>query len=613
MQRLQRVLAARSDVRAGLWVKNALPLLVGAGCIWLASRQIANDDLVTIPARLAAIRPVEWGLAMMLTIISLMAAGRYDVIAMRHLRRPVHDDDAHRSGMVAIALAQATGFAPVVATFARWRQLPGLGFGTALAVGAFSAFSFIFGLLLFVGLLSFFPATGINPLVGTGAAIFAWAVFVASALRPPGLGRFNVALPSLTSLVAILGWTLVDLLAAAGVFWVFLPADAAISFALVLPVFAMAIGASILTSVPGGFGPFELVCLALLPQVPAGDLLAAVLAYRVTYIALPALVAVGCLAQPRRPVLVPPVRDAPWARDLLPAECQLAPVSGGGFEALGAGAAALQETPQSVVAMFDMLGSAPPLDAFCARARSVGKLPLIYRCNGALALSVRAQGWRVLRVGDEALLDLRSYTLDAPGRRRLRRKLSRFARAGGRIDMPPRIDFDILREVQRAWCTRNGNERGFTLGRFSADHLAGQAVVLAYRDDRVVGYASFHVTPDEICLDLLRPLPDAPDGCAFALVQHAIECAASAGITRCSLAAVPRAIPFLPIANKGLFQFKDAFQPHWSPRYAAAPSWLTLGISLADVLRENAWPRPIDPQDMNEAHQYIENYEFDPK
>ena len=62
--------------------------------------------------------------------------------------------------------------------------------------------------------------------------------------------------------------------------------------------------------------------------------------------------------------------------------------------------------------------------------------------------------------------------------------------------------------------------------------------------------------------------------------------------------------------NAGLRQFKSNFAPFWRPRYAAAPTFLALGLSLADITRAVHNPVPIASMHTNVPHVLNENNEL---
>jgi phosphatidylglycerol lysyltransferase len=82
----------------------------------------------------------------------------------------------------------------------------------------------------------------------------------------------------------------------------------------------------------------------------------------------------------------------------------------------------------------------------------------------------------------------------------------------------------------------------------------------------------------------------------YALLAAAIDAARAAGVSRLSLAAVPRASRRRRAGHPpdgGLARFKTAFAPRWEPLYLCAPSWWALGITAADIARAVLRPAPL--------------------
>ena len=231
----------------------------------------------------------------------------------------------------------------------------------------------------------------------------------------------------------------------------------------------------------------------------------------------------------------------------------------------------------------------------------------------------RKAGWALLHIADEAVIDTGYYDTNRPAFRRLRRKLRNVAKAGVELRHPTHLPLAEMARVDAAWQASHGRARGGTMGQFEAGYVSAQHCVLAYAQGRLVGFVSFHMGPQDWCLDLVRHVDDLPDGTMFALVDAAICQARAAGITQVNLAAIP-ACPnpasgfwrwfglqmVLHGGGSGLRQFKSAFAPTWHPRYAAAPNWPALTLALADITRAVHHP---DPPRSQTAHDGDENYE----
>ncbi len=122
-----------------------------------------------------------------------------------------------------------------------------------------------------------------------------WLVFVARRREPICIRGQTLALPSLRSTFVqiALGLTQVSLMTA--ILYLFMPAELGMSWPEFVPVYCIAFIAGQVSNVPAGIGVLEAALLLMLPQIPPGKLLAAVLAYRAVYEVLPLLAAVVLL------------------------------------------------------------------------------------------------------------------------------------------------------------------------------------------------------------------------------------------------------------------------------------------------------------------------------
>ena len=160
-----------------------------------------------------------------------------------------------------------------------------------------------------------------------------------------------------------------------------------------------------------------------------------------------------------------------------------------------------------------------------------------------------------------------------------------------------------LQDVSSAWLADGGHrERTFTLGAFDPQYLRETTVLVARsKGGRIEAFVN--VVPSFSSsignFDLMRRRPDAPNGVMDLMLVHLIErfrCQGAVGMT----------LGFAPLANidgdgvvartlraiyerestafnfKGLYQFKDKWQPNWEPRYLVYRSDLELPkIALA--------------------------------
>jgi phosphatidylglycerol lysyltransferase len=238
----------------------------------------------------------------------------------------------------------------------------------------------------------------------------------------------------------------------------------------------------------------------------------------------------------------------------------------------------------------------PPVAALRAverLARAEARWPWLYKIDARLAVLARRQGYAVIPVAREAVLDPAGFAVAGPERARLRRKLTHASKAGVVVSaagMPSLIE---MQDVVTDWVQVHGPERGFSMGRWEASYVAEQQVICARSPAGVLlAFITLHAGEREWALDLVRVRPGAPDGTTYAMVCCALEAARAKGVARLSLAAVPEFGQRGPLAQllrraargrMGLDQFKSAFAPKWEVRYVAAPGWLALVVGGLEV------------------------------
>ena len=574
----------------------------------LAPGLIQRLQTVDIPAIWAAVARVplaDWALALVATLASYLAVAGYDRTMHRHLATGIDPGRAGRAGVSALAIGQMVGLGVLSGALVRWRMLPDLGATGALRLSGAVSASFLWAwAVLTLAALWVFPAP-----VDVPAA----PVLMAALLGPAVLGpilRVSWA-PNLLTMLNILGLSAMDCLAACIALWAVLPG--AVGFGDLVPVFLLALGAGLLSGAPGGIGAFELVLLAGLPGLDLPRVLAATLAWRLVYLALPAGVGavLALRSGPRKPVSA--ARPMPRTP---PPEAALIGQGGLAWHPQGFVAG---RTPHALVAL---TGGVDPA-AMRRAARAEGRVPVLYKLSARQAVAARRQGFRLLPVAVEAWLDPARFCDGGAGRAGLRRKLRRAESAGVKAALDLSPDRQACARVNAAWVRARGRERGFSMGRFAVGRLGDDPTIVARQHGCVVGFATFLAgweggQPVWV-LDLLRPDPAAPDGTAQAMIRAALAAARAAGVARLSLAAVPiSAVPgeagliarlerrLCPRAGDGLWQFKAGFAPDWQRRYIAAPGWLSLAVGGAEIARAVLRPTP----DMRETPRCDAEYEF---
>ncbi|MEL6959668.1 MAG: phosphatidylglycerol lysyltransferase domain-containing protein [Pseudomonadota bacterium] len=580
----------------GGWGAKALPLaalLVFGG---LLARHMIGLDWGAVWSALKSLTMGQVALALVFTAISFRAIGTYDVLVHKVLRTGQSARAARGAGVRAIAISQVLGFGAITSAVLRWYCLPGLGVADAIKLSAVVSLSFMAALAAVTAFVV--PISGLVP--AAAPWIFGGLAAGAGLIM---LGRIAhrmrwIAQPlSYKTLFALLVAAAVDTAFAAAALWILWPD--AVSFGVVFAAYLLALGAGLVSNAPGGVGAFDLSLLALLPVTSDAEAMAALLAFRLIYYAVPAALALISLAPPLRPRIVPGAGSP-----------------GDHSEATLAHQAAewrlVDDQPALTLPLFGRHILLRDLPGPTRAPRWTPSHPdMIYKCSARQAAHARKAGWRVLRLSREAILDPQTWTQEGASKRKLRRDIAKFYRQSG-LRIAEVGNPELLTTVAHAWEARYDGERGLSVGRFSPDYLRHQRVFAAFDGSAPVAFISFHAGR-RWTLDLMRHFNDIPDGTMKALVVHAINVARENGVSHLSLDAVPDfpedlpAHDYLNREGDGLRRFKSAFDPSWQSLYITAPNVLALAV-LGPLL---AWRIHHPPAlAANAAHLNDEDFSF---
>ncbi|WP_231592444.1 phosphatidylglycerol lysyltransferase domain-containing protein [Pelagovum pacificum] len=554
-------------------------------------RQLQGVDLADLLAALQQTGIGQLCGALLATAVSLVALGAYDVEIHATLGSDVGRGRARRAGWRAVAIGQVTGFGTLVGAMVRWRLLPDTSPARTLHVSTLVSLSFMVALLPLALIACLLWLPGIAPPLALLTAALSILAAVPAGLRKlrdhPRARKFLGRLDG-PRFARLQLWTALDVGAAALALWFVITADG-IPLGPVFAAYLVALGAGLLTNMPGGLGAFELALLALLPDIPQADLLAGILLFRALYHALPAMFAMRAVMRGGRPA----VRSAGALRteQLISA----APCAEWGLARQGAllyelhpGSAICTQTAPGILAVIGRSLGKMPLRALADLALQDGRRPVLYKCDARTAADARRAGWTVMRLAKEGRLDPSRHSTVGSACRQLRRKLRQADAAGVVCRTPVTLPLAEMADVAAEWAAQHGGERGFSMGRFEPGYVARQEVVIA-RDEtgQLLGFVTFHAAPCGWTLDLMRHRADIPPGTMTALVHTAILAAKAAGCTRLSLAAVPdlpenlRGWKVLKAA--GLTRFKATFAPSWTARYIAVRRPWDLPFALCSV------------------------------
>ena len=243
------------------------------------------------------------------------------------------------------------------------------------------------------------------------------------------------------------------------------------------------------------------------------------------------------------------------------------------------------------------------ITAFLAVADAHGWTPAVLGCSEQAGTTwVRETGFQALELGDEAIVDARTFTLEGRQLRNVRQMVNRIRREGYATellrvrDTTPEQRRQALADAD-SWRV-GGTERGFSMATsrvLDADRDPDAVVAIARRDGVVEGMLQF--VPwgsDGMSLDLMRRNPRADPGVNELLIVDALAAAPRLGIHRVSLNFAMFRSTFergerlgagpvlrfwrriLILGNRwfqleSLYRFNGKFRPEWYPRYVIYP------------------------------------------
>lgn len=275
---------------------------------------------------------------------------------------------------------------------------------------------------------------------------------------------------------------------------------------------------------------------------------------------------------------------------------------------------------RSWVALHDPVGPrqewAELISRFVAEAHAHGGRAAFYQVRpDALPFYLDA-GLKLMKLGEEACIDLDGFSLDGSGRTRLRYALKRGEREGLSVEVfaaaaVPAL-LPTLQAISDGWRTgRHRREKGFSVAGFDAEYLAAQSVMLVWQKGTPVAFATFMTTDmnTEATVGVMRHVTTAsPYAMEYLFTRLALYLKRE-GFSRLSLGMAPLAgLAPTPLAGswhrighllwrfggrlynfRGLRSFKSKFDPEWQPRYLAASGLLGPFLTLASlaVLTDN--------------------------
>lgn len=236
--------------------------------------------------------------------------------------------------------------------------------------------------------------------------------------------------------------------------------------------------------------------------------------------------------------------------------------------------------------------------------------PVFYQIGAGNLPLYLDHGLSLLKLGEEARVDLETFSLEGSAKRDLRYADRRAAKEGAEFGVVPAAGLrDVLgelREVSDEWLTDKATrEKRFSVGAFSEDYIRNFDCAVVRRGGRIVAFANVWQAPAgrELSIDIMRHRKEAPYATMDFLFTELmlwgkandyrwfnLGMAPLSGLETHSLGPVWNRIGAFVFRHgehfynfEGLRAYKAKFEPVWEPKYLASPGGMALPRILLDV------------------------------
>lgn len=270
---------------------------------------------------------------------------------------------------------------------------------------------------------------------------------------------------------------------------------------------------------------------------------------------------------------------------------------------------------RSRIVMGDPIGRSDTADdllwRFIEKARDEGMKPVFYSISVTQMPRLVDMGFKLFKLGEEAIIPLDTFSIDSPNSRKFRKSLQRFRQTACTFSIwsPHEVSQRLgeLRQISDEWLAQHqSGEKRFSLGFFSEDYMKRfPCAVVSDPNGKAIAFANLWQTHcrNELSVDLMRHLPDAPKGIMEIIFIELLKWGKDQGFQSFNLGMAPlsglSSHPLAPAWHKiasrifhrgesfynfqGLRSYKEKFHPDWQPRYLAVQGSWNLPSALLDA------------------------------
>ena len=274
------------------------------------------------------------------------------------------------------------------------------------------------------------------------------------------------------------------------------------------------------------------------------------------------------------------------------------------------------QTSNKCVVMGNPIGNEnyyrPAWESFLKTLSDWNLQALFYEADESITLMLHDYGFDFMKFGENAMVDLTTFSVDGKHGKKFRKPTNRVEKAGFQFKLldPPFSETQMqeMKAVSDIWL--NGRkEKGFSLGFFDEAYLQQAPIAIVESEDgEIVAFANIMPTKNKrvATIDLMRyDFEKAPEGIMDYLFVKLFQYFQAEGKQYFDMGMAPLANvgteedSFLEekVANlvyvfaqrfysfSGLQRYKEKFSPIWSPKYIVYPKRTWLLFDMIAILR----------------------------
>jgi uncharacterized membrane protein YbhN (UPF0104 family) len=269
--------------------------------LWDRIRAIDFED---IALQIRSLPPVSIAGAIACSAGAYLLVGLYEGIALHRIsgqRRMLY---ALRTTLIANPIGRAVGIALISGGALRYRFYSAIGLNARQVASliVLMAMPYVLGVgwLIDISLLLHTEEASKALRLGTTTILIlatggllkdvGWLALAKWRTKPIGIGQMRLSIPSLQHTFLQIALGIAQILCNTGILYLLMPAELAMSWPAFIAIYCIAFVAGQISNVPAGLGVLEAALLLMLPHVPPGKLLGAVIVYRAVFEVLPLIV-----------------------------------------------------------------------------------------------------------------------------------------------------------------------------------------------------------------------------------------------------------------------------------------------------------------------------------